>query len=346
MVRFQSDMHSSCGPQASPASAGRGGRPTRFAVRAPTCAAVAWTEQGGADPDLGAALLDGDLEIVAHPHRADRRGRVRRRASRTRGTRAVPPRCRPRSVRPSSARARPAPRRSPARPAPSTSPTAHPPLPGSPVVSTWISTRPPGCPLGDLVDRRGAVETAPDVDEPASWRTLLRCSRPMKCTSGPAVARSVVALVEQLLGVVLTDGVAAGGHRGVDRLGAETLGDGDHARRGGSTRRSTRVDAGREAPLRPRLATSSVVDHGSSNQTTSAWRSRSATATVRAEPPVAPRARRRPASSSTPSTREPGRDRRRHVERARAPAASTRSHRARRAPTPAPPASRSAAPNS
>jgi hypothetical protein len=63
MVRFQSDMQSSCAAQASPAQAVHGGQPTSSSGRP-------FSEQGGTQADFGGTLLHGDLEIVAHPHRA------------------------------------------------------------------------------------------------------------------------------------------------------------------------------------------------------------------------------------------------------------------------------------
>ena len=57
---------------------------------------------------------------------------------------------------------------------------------------------------GDLVARAAARSTVSYTStRPATWRTLLVCNWPMKCTSAPCAAR--VALGDQLLGVVLAD---------------------------------------------------------------------------------------------------------------------------------------------
>ena len=80
-------------------------------------------------------------------------------------------------------------RRAAARRAPATSASGQPPLPGSPVVSTWTSTAAPGARRGQLGDERAAGRRVSHTStRPASRRTLFVCSWPMKWTATPRPA--------------------------------------------------------------------------------------------------------------------------------------------------------------
>ena len=189
------------------------------------------------------------------------------------GSRAAPPRCHPRWGRPSSARARSTRVRSPDRPARRPRPTSQPPLPGSPVVSTWISTRPPWCPLGDLVDHRRPVETAPDVDESDQLTNLVALEPPDEVHLGARVARwshACRAVPGRSSRRWRRSPPATAAATASD---SESLGHADHGDTVGP-RPLDAVDAVRGARRRRRDVVG--VDHGASNQTTSACRSSSA----------------------------------------------------------------------
>ena len=290
-------------------------------------------EQRGADANFGAALLDGDDEIAGHPHRAlveaefvdefahPTEPRPRRLAVAPGGSdRHQPAHDQPPFGRPiDQRRGLPHVAASLARVA------------GRVDLDQHATAR---CPLGDLVDRRGAVETAPDVDDVGQLADLVALELPDEVHLGPESLDGRT-LVEQFLCVVLTDGVAARGDGRGDRVSSETLRHADHGDAVGP-RPLDAVDAVAELA---QTGTDVVgVDHGPSNQTTSACRSssprRRCERNRRSHPVHAPTT-----SISTRTSSETRRHRRRHVERSRAPARRpghiARRQRRRRAP-PAP----------